>query len=197
MGAWIVFILKAILLALAGGGFVIYCAAYLLMAEMMVGILLSIGGVFILFSAWPTTRNMFTAWVGSCFNYIFLNIAYACLFKVLIQYINNYINTNSDDITKNIWSVLCVAVVFLIGKFLLAQISTLISTLTGGVGINGLTSATGDVIKSLRGAGNSTRNQLGLGFNKTAQDARARNSEYAAAAKDYLSSRFGGNIKAG
>ncbi|HBK1160465.1 TPA: type IV secretion system protein, partial [Escherichia coli] len=82
MGAWVIFILKAITLALAGGAFVIYCAAYLLMAEMMVGILLSIGGVFILFSAWPTTRNMFTAWVGSCFNYIFLNIAYACLFKV-------------------------------------------------------------------------------------------------------------------
>ncbi|HFR0675305.1 TPA: conjugal transfer protein TrbL, partial [Shigella sonnei] len=100
-------------------------------------------------------------------------------------------------ISENLWSVICIAVVFLIGKFLLAQISTLISTLTGGVGINGLTSATGDVIKSLRGAGNSTRNQLGLGFNKAAQDARARNSEYAAAAKDYLSSRFGGNIKAG
>lgn len=163
----------------------------------MVGILLSIGGVFILFSAWPTTRNMFTAWVGSCFNYIFLNIAYACLFKVLIQYINQYINTNSVAISENLWSVICIAVVFLIGKFLLAQISTLISTLTGGVGINGLTSATGDVIKSLRGAGNSTRNQLGLGFNKAAQDARARNSEYAAAVKDYLSSRFGGNIKAG
>ncbi|HFO5548193.1 TPA: type IV secretion system protein [Escherichia coli] len=190
MGAWAIFILKAITLTLAGGGFVIYCAAYLLMAEMMVGILLSIGGVFIFFSAWPTTRNMFTAWVGSCFNYIFLNIAYACLFKVLIQYINNYININSDAIAKNIWSVLCIALVFLIGKFLLAQISALISTLTGGVGINGLTSATGDAIKALRGIG-------GLGFNKTATDARERNREYAAAAKDYLSSRFNGNIKAG
>ncbi|ENT3990250.1 type IV secretion system protein [Escherichia coli] len=197
MGAWAVFILKAIALTLAGGGFVIYCAAYLLMAEMMVGILLSIGGVFIFFSAWPTTRNMFTAWVGSCFNYIFLNIAYACLFKVLIQYINNYININSDAIAENIWSVLCIALVFLIGKFLLAQISALISTLTGGVGINGLTSATGDAIKALRGIGNNTRNQLGLGFNKTATDARERNREYAAAAKDYLSSRFNGNIKAG
>lgn len=197
MVAWAIFILKAIALTLAGGGFVIYCAAYLLMAEMMVGILLSIGGVFIFFSAWPTTRNMFTAWVGSCFNYIFLNIAYACLFKVLIQYINNYININSDAIAENIWSVLCIALVFLIGKFLLAQISALISTLTGGVGINGLTSATGDAIKALRGIGNNTRNQLGLGFNKTATDARERNREYAATAKDYLSSRFNGNIKAG
>lgn len=197
MGAWIIFIVKAITLALAGGGFVIYCAAYLLMAEMMVGILLSIGGVFIFFSAWPTTRNMFTAWVGSCFNYIFLNIAYACLFKVLIQYINQYINTNSNNIAENLWSVLCIALVFLIGKFLLAQISTLISTLTGGVGINGLTSATGDVIRKMRGTANNARNQLGLGFNETAQKARSRNSELAGAAKDYVASRFGGNIKAG
>lgn len=33
MGAWVIFISKAITLALAGGAFVIYCAAYLLMAE--------------------------------------------------------------------------------------------------------------------------------------------------------------------
>ncbi|EHN1697423.1 type IV secretion system protein [Salmonella enterica subsp. enterica serovar Newport] len=140
---------KSVVLLISGSGFVVVCAAYLLMAEMMVGILLSIGGVFIGFAAFPSTRNMFTAWVGSCLNYIFLNIAYACLFKVLTDYIMKYVNENNSSLISNIWGVVSVALVFIIGKFLLAQISTLVSTLTGGVGINGLTSATGDFIKGM------------------------------------------------
>ncbi|HFT3112845.1 TPA: type IV secretion system protein [Salmonella enterica subsp. enterica serovar Paratyphi B] len=149
VGAWIIFAVKAVVLFISGGGFVVICAAYLLMAEMMVGILLSIGGVFIGFGAFPSTRNMFTAWAGSCLNYIFLNIAYACLFKVLTKYITTYISNNDGSIVSNVWGVVSVALVFIIGKFLLAQISTLVSTLTGGVGINGLTSATGDFIKGM------------------------------------------------
>ncbi|EBI4219219.1 conjugal transfer protein TrbL, partial [Salmonella enterica] len=140
---------KSVVLLISGSGFVVVCAAYLLMAEMMVGILLSIGGVFIGFAAFPSTRNMFTAWVGSCLNYIFLNIAYACLFKVLTDYIMKYVHENNNSLISNIWGVVSVALVFIIGKFLLAQISTLVSTLTGGVGINGLTSATGDFIKGM------------------------------------------------
>lgn len=140
---------KSVVLLISGSGFVVVCAAYLLMAEMMVGILLSIGGVFIGFAAFPSTRNMFTAWVGSCLNYIFLNIAYACLFKVLTDYIMKYVHDNNSSLISNIWGVVSVALVFIIGKFLLAQISTLVSTLTGGVGINGLTSATGDFIKGM------------------------------------------------
>ncbi|EBJ1026315.1 conjugal transfer protein TrbL [Salmonella enterica] len=150
VGAWIIFAVKAIVLFLSGGGFVVICAAYLLMAEMMVGILLSIGGVFIGFAAFPSTRNMFTAWAGSCLNYIFLNIAYACLFKILSTYINTYILKNDASIATNIWGVVSVALVFIIGKFLLAQIATLVSTLTGGVGINGLTSATGDFMRGVK-----------------------------------------------
>ncbi|OIN38276.1 hypothetical protein AO411_2025860 [Salmonella enterica subsp. enterica serovar Sarajane] len=141
---------KSIVLLISGGGFVVVCAAYLLMAEMMVGILLSIGGVFIGFAAFPSTRNMFTAWVGSCLNYIFLNIAYACLFKVLNNYIMKYVSDNNDALISKIWGVVSVALVFIIGKFLLAQISTLVSTLTGGVGINGLTSATGDFMRGVK-----------------------------------------------
>ncbi|ELY1197730.1 type IV secretion system protein [Salmonella enterica] len=196
VGAWIIFSAKAIVLFLSGGGFVVICAAYLLMAEMMVGILLSIGGVFIGFAAFPSTRNMFTAWVGSCLNYIFLNIAYACLFKVLTSYITTYIESNNGSITKNIWGVVSVALVFIIGKFLLAQIATLVSTLTGGVGINGLTSATGDFIKGMRSKtgmdylGNKAKAFTGRQIRKAGNAARE-------GAVSILDSMRGGKIKGG
>lgn len=134
-------LIKLVLLIISGGIFVLYAAAYLIMAKVMVGILLSLGGIFIAFAAFPATRQMFTAWVGSCFNYIFLNIGYAVLFSIMIRYLNNYININSAEIKTNVWETFFVALVFGIGIFLLQQVATLMSILTGGVGINGLVGA--------------------------------------------------------
>lgn len=188
---------KAAVLLISGSGFVVVCAAYLLMAEMMVGILLSIGGVFICFAAFPATRNMFTAWVGSCLNYIFLNIAYACLFKVLTDYIMKYVADNNSDLVSRIWGVVSVALVFIIGKFLLAQISTLVSTLTGGVGINGLTSATGDFIKGM--SSKTGMNYLGSKSRDFAgkQLGKAGNAAKEGAMNMWGSMTGGGNIKGG
>lgn len=129
-----------IILLIGGGIFVLYCAAYLIMAMMMVGILLSLGGVFIGFAAFPPTRQMFTAWVGSCFNYIFLNIGYAILFSILIKYITDFANANAQN-ENTFLGIVSLVLVFAIGVFLLQQVATLMSLLTGGVGINGLVGA--------------------------------------------------------
>lgn len=148
--AGLLMISKIITLSLFGGAFVLYATAYLIVAMVMVGILLSLGGFFIAFAAFPATRQMFTAWVGSCFNYIFLNIGYAILFGILIEYINKYIALNilptgsetGDKFTQGVWSAFIICIVFAIGVFLIQQVATLMSILTGGVGINGLTGAT-------------------------------------------------------
>lgn len=148
--AGLLMIVKITALAIFGGAFVLYATAYLLVAMVMVGILLSLGGFFIAFAAFPATRQMFTAWVGSCFNYIFLNIGYAILFGIIINYINQYIAINvfstgnemADDAIQGVWSVFVICIVFAIGVFLIQQVATLMSILTGGVGINGLTGAT-------------------------------------------------------
>lgn len=138
------------LILLVGGGlFVLYCAAYLIVAMMMTGILLSLGGVFIAFAAFSPTRQMFTAWVGSCFNYLFLNVGYAILFTILIKYVNDFANDNAQNEEKFL-GIVSLVLVFSIGVFLLQQVATLMSLLTGGVGINGLVGAvTGAAAKSL------------------------------------------------
>ncbi|HGJ5864889.1 MAG TPA: type IV secretion system protein [Arsenophonus nasoniae] len=144
----ITFLIKLILVSVMGGMFVMYAAAYLLMAKVMVGILLSLGGIFIAFAVFPATRQMFTAWVGSCLNYIFLNIGYAILFSIMLKYITDYIEKNNAEIIGNLWSTFSIAMVFGIGIFLLQQVATLMSILTGGVGINGLVGAVNGFAKT-------------------------------------------------
>ncbi|HGJ5900129.1 type IV secretion system protein [Arsenophonus apicola] len=144
----ITFLIKLILVSVMGGMFVMYAAAYLLMAKVMVGILLSLGGIFIGFAAFPATRQMFTAWVGSCLNYIFLNIGYAILFSIMLKYITDYMAEHNAEIIGNLWSTFSIAMVFGIGIFLLQQVATLMSILTGGVGINGLVGAVNGFVKT-------------------------------------------------
>lgn len=143
IGAALGYYSKLVILILAAGSFVVVAAGYLIVAMVMVGILLSMGGIFIAFAAFPSTRQMFTSWVGSCFNYILLNLGYAILFSVLIKYLNMFMEQTDNSAAGNFWKIGMIALVFAIGVFLVQQVATLVSTLTGGVGINGLTSSIG------------------------------------------------------
>lgn len=164
VGAAFGYYTKLIILIIFGGAFIVYAAGYLIVAMIMVGLLLSMGGIFIAFSAFPSTRQMFTAWVGSCFNYILLNLGYAILFSVLIKYLNSFMGQD-NGVEGSFWKIAMIALVFAIGVFLVQQVATLVSTLTGGVGINGLTSAMGGFAgkaASMTGMGAAARGLGGL-----------------------------------
>lgn len=194
-GAMFLFVTKILILAIFAGAFILYATAYLIVAMVMVGILLSLGGFFIAFAAFPATRQMFTAWVGSCFNYIFLNIGYAIMFSILIQYLNQFIDANYTEDQTGLWVNFIIALTFAIGVFLIQQVATLMSILTGGVGINGLTGATNSFVSKaagalgLRAAGGA----LGRGAGGLA---RGAGRGIANAAKDgWTSLKGGGRIK--
>lgn len=164
-GAAMGYYAKLIILTIFAGAFIVYAAGYLIIAMVMVGLLLSMGGIFIAFSAFPSTRQMFTAWVGSCFNYILLNLGYAILFSVLIKYLNMFMEKAGNTAAGSFWKIAMIALVFAIGVFLVQQVATLVSTLTGGVGINGLTSAMGGFAgkaASMTGMGAAARGLGGL-----------------------------------
>ncbi|EHX6492805.1 type IV secretion system protein [Salmonella enterica] len=115
-----------------------YTTVFLTLSTFMVGILLSAGILFICFSLFASTRNMFTAWVGSCLNYILLNLFYSISFSFVISFVEKTV-PSSGNITLT--TVIYFFMVIVISVFLVEQVGTLCSTLTGGVGINGLTSA--------------------------------------------------------
>ncbi|EIO8946022.1 type IV secretion system protein, partial [Salmonella enterica] len=112
---------------------------FLALSTFMVGLLLSVGILFICFSPFQTTRSMFTSWCGSCLNYILLNVFYTISFGFVLGMIQSL--TIKDPNAVTLTSVVTLLLIIAISVFLIEQIGTLCSTLTGGVGINGLTSA--------------------------------------------------------
>ncbi|EMW8476359.1 type IV secretion system protein [Salmonella enterica] len=164
-GLWI----KAALIYGVGyaGGFalIFYTTVFLCVSIFMVGLVLSVGILFICFSVFPSTRSMFTAWCGSCLNYILLNVFYTVSFGFVMSLIEKY--TQVDAATLTFMNVIMLLAVVLISVYLIEQIGTLCSTLTGGVGINGLTAAangmTGKLAAAtgLRSFGNAGRGLVG------------------------------------
>jgi type IV secretion system protein VirB6 len=136
--------------------FIFYAAAYLLVAKFMVGLLLSVGTIFICFSFYPTTRGYFQSWCGQCLNYILLSIMYT----ITIGILNAFIMSKFDFDNFGLVSAFQIIIVFFISVFIIQQISVLVSTLTGGMGINGLTGAT----NSLMGKGTGGVQRLAQGM---------------------------------
>ncbi|ENG8827715.1 type IV secretion system protein [Salmonella enterica] len=117
--------------------FIFYAAAYLLVAKFMVGLLLSVGTIFICFAFYPTTRGYFTSWCGQCLNYILLNVLYTLAIGILNSFIVSKFNLSDLGVESSFQII----IVFFISMFVIQQISVLASSLTGGMGINGLTAS--------------------------------------------------------
>ncbi|HFD6165581.1 TPA: type IV secretion system protein [Salmonella enterica] len=143
--------------------FIFYAAAYLLVAKFMVGLLLSVGTIFICFAFYPTTRGYFTSWCGQCLNYILLNVLYTLAIGIL----NSFIVRKFKLSDLGVESSFQIIIVFFISMFIIQQISVLVSSLTGGMGINGLTSSvsslaggTASRLRGLAGVGKSAAQKL-------------------------------------
>ncbi|MBA0219792.1 type IV secretion system protein [Pectobacterium brasiliense] len=121
----------------AGGAILVtYTTIFLCISTFMTGILLSIGSVFICFSGFSATRGMFTTWCGHCLNYILLNVFYAITLSFVAVLIEKY--TQLDPESISIMDSLTLLLVVVICVAMVEQVAVLCSSLTGGVGINGL-----------------------------------------------------------
>lgn len=123
-----------LLLWLTSGVFALFATAYLLVAKVMIAILLSVGPIFICLGIFPVTRGMFTAWCNQCANYVLLTTGYSIILKLFIDFINSQFNTKGLDFE----AIFHIVIVMFIGIYILGQVGSLISSLTGGVGINSL-----------------------------------------------------------
>ncbi|MDG2957047.1 type IV secretion system protein [Bisgaard Taxon 10/6] len=133
--------------------FSIAVAVNLLIAKIMVNLLLSVGVLFVGFALFPSTRNMFQSFTGLCFNYILLNVLYSAAVVMVAKFLEARLGVATGSDYLNIF----VAVLIIV--FALNQIPTLVSSLTGGVGISPFTAggmfgaAAGLARMGLRGAG--------------------------------------------
>lgn len=133
--------------------FLAVSTAYLLVAKVMVGFLLIIGPLFIMMAFFPSTRSFFQAWTGQCFNYTLLSIMYPLAFTIFTQVLQATIFESNLNISTFVMS----AIIYFALILLSVQIPTFCSTLSGGIGINGLVGgamgATGGLMNGFKGAG--------------------------------------------
>lgn len=177
------------------GGMILmyYSTVFLCLSTFAIGIVLSVGVIFICFSAFPVTRGMFTSWCGICLNYILLNLFFTISFSFLVSLIEKQIAINPDSI--NVGTVALLFLTITVSIYLIEQISVISSSLTGGVGINGLTSAGNSFASGLARA--SGMRALGRGVSNVA---RGFGNKMKNSAKDYAANKLGlakGTIKGG
>ncbi|MGL5290033.1 MAG: type IV secretion system protein [Aeromonas sp.] len=150
IGGWIeVYLLYGI--GVVGGVILMYYSALFLCVSMfMMGILLSVGVIFISFAAFPATRSMFTAWCGHCLNYIMLNVFYTIAFSFLVSFIEAKTVVDPENI--NIMSIITMLLIIMVSVFLIEQLASLSSSLTGGVSLSGLNGAASGSLANAKGA---------------------------------------------
>ena len=130
-------LLKVNLMFLVFLGFVPFISvatAYLLVAKVMVSFLLIVGPLFIMMAFFPSTRDFFKSWTGQCFNYTLLSIMYPVAFTLFVQILNQTVFAGNISLATNLMTVIVFAALILLS----VQIPTFCSTLSGGIGINGL-----------------------------------------------------------
>lgn len=131
----------------AGGAILLtYTTIFLCVSTFMTGILLSVGSIFICFAGFPVTRSMFTSWCGHCLNYILLNVFYSIAFTFVLELIKKY--TELDPISISFMDVVSLLLAVIICVAMVEMIAVLCSSLTGGVGINGLVPGVGSLAKA-------------------------------------------------
>ncbi|MDO4729502.1 MAG: type IV secretion system protein [Bacteroidota bacterium] len=129
---YIEYALPIVLIYLSQFVFTVAITINLLIAKIMVSLLLSVGIIFFIFACFPTTRSMFQQWTGLALNYIFLNLLYALSAIITANMFKTYIS-EPDNIIANSAIIFIATVIIVLA---LNQIPTMVSSLTGGVGIS-------------------------------------------------------------
>ena len=130
----------ALILFYAGGtAFVIYAAATMLIAKFMVGLLLIVGPLYLMMAMYEQTVTFTKQWIGQAFNYILLNVFVTLTIHILIEFMSNQFPVGAEI---GLGGALYALIAFLMGVFIIGQIPSFVSTITGGNGISGITGAT-------------------------------------------------------
>lgn len=122
----------AVILLLGGGFLLAVAAAYILLAQIALGMLLAIGPIFISLALFPATRKFFDAWIGQCVNYVLLTVLFCFLATILTDLVHQMFVNDT-----NVFAQMAMTVVSCVAFILVAlNIPSLASALSGGVGIS-------------------------------------------------------------
>ncbi|ARR51908.1 type IV secretion system protein [Photobacterium damselae] len=177
-------------IVLTAGPFIVSSFAILLTAKIMVALLLSVGTIFIAFAMFPATRSWFQQWVGLAWNYTLISfifpIALALMMGVVDEFI--FINGNFSDDMASIFKLGVVLASFTV---IAGQIPVLASSLSGGIGINGMASGAGAFAGTLLGR---TAGRLLKGAGKSSKWAGKKAGKVGNTALERIKNKYGNNV---
>lgn len=144
--------------------FSVFITMNLIIAKIMVVLLLSVGVIFFCFAAFPATRGLFSSFTGLCLNYILLNVLYAASAKLASDFLIKRLGEDGEAIMANAGIILIATIIMVLA---INQVPTLVSSLTGGVGISPFTVSSNGFAKAASA----------LGLNKAARAAGSKTVE--------------------
>jgi len=127
------------LLFVGGGLFITYATGTLMVAKFMVALLLIIGPLYLMLAMYEQTISFTKQWIGQAFNYILLNVFVTLAIHILIGFMNRHFDQNT---VMDLSTTFYYFIILVLGVFIIGQVPTFVSSITGGVGINGLVGAT-------------------------------------------------------
>lgn len=134
------------------GGIYIALSFFLIfISTLMVNVILSIGPIFILCAFFAPTRNYFTLWVNQLVNYMLLSILFAVIFAVQHTLVSDIVQIDPDTGGVNDLAAAQLAVIYIVCLGTILIIPVLASSLSGGMGLNGVIGGTANTISMLGG----------------------------------------------
>ncbi|WP_193067751.1 type IV secretion system protein [Halomonas sp. 3D7M] len=166
----------SIVIGVMGGIYVAISLLVLFVAKLVVSVILALGPIFVVCAFFKSTRNYFSLWVNQLVNYMLLFALFSMLFSLQQALISDIVILDSEDLSLPDHKVLIIFVVYLVSIGTITVIPTLASSLSGGVGLNGVVGSTAGAASALLGKPAMffarNRNTGSLGNNKISPNRR-------------------------
>jgi type IV secretion system protein VirB6 len=158
--------LIAVLIWVAGMILTAYAAFLLILAKVGLAVMLGIGPLFILLTLFEATKKFFDAWLGQCFNYLFLMVLTAATSSIILSLITNYVLDGLEFAKASgqapLMAIFPAIALCAVGVLVLMQIAPIASALGGGASLSTLgaagalagkakNAATGKTLSDMRG----------------------------------------------
>lgn len=132
-------ILTIVVVFIMGMIYIGIASLVLFVANVVVLILVALGPIFIVAAFFRSTNNFFLLWVNQLFNYMLIFIIASLVFTVMAELIVGVID---DGIELSIWKIGIIFLFYVIAIGTVQVIPMLASSLSGGMGLNGVVGGT-------------------------------------------------------
>ena len=134
-----------------GGIYVGLSLLVLFVAKLVINVILALGPIFIACAFFSSTRNYFTLWINQLVNYMLLAVLFSVMFAVQHALISDIVTVDPEVGGLTDDALIKMFVTYLVSIGTIAVIPTLASSLSGGMGLNGVVGGTGNVASMIAG----------------------------------------------